>query len=359
MAVSSEQFSIGLVGAGAIGRFHADVIAGSGFCRLAGAAEPSDSGRAYCQEKGIPWFADHRRMLAEARPDAVLVATPNQTHLPISLDAIAAGIPVLVEKPIASTVADGEALAEASRRAGVPVLVGHHRRHNPIIAKARELVGSGRLGRLTCATVICTFFKPDDYFAMEWRRRAGGGPVLINLIHEIDLIRFVCGEIEEVEAITSNAVRGFEVEDTAAIILRLAGGALVTISLCDTAVTPWSWDLASGELPSYPAQAAPVTSHFISGTEASLTLPGLDLWHYPGKRSWFEGIERGTVPTDRGNPYVLQLAHLRDVAQGRATPIIDAADGTRTLRATLAVIEAAASGRRIALSPGKSHAKAT
>ena len=86
------------------------------------------------------------------------------------------------------------------------------------------------MGRLTCASVLYTFFKPDEYFALEWRRRAGGGPILINLIHEIDLIRYVCGEIAEVEAITSNAVRGFEVEDTAAVILRLANGALVTIA---------------------------------------------------------------------------------------------------------------------------------
>ena len=83
---------------------------------------------------------------------------------------------------------------------------------------------------------------------MAWRRSRGGGPILINLIHEIDLIRFVCGEIASVQAFTSNAVRGFEVEDTAAVLLRLTNGALATDSLSDTAVAPWTWDLASGEL---------------------------------------------------------------------------------------------------------------
>ncbi|MFX6226176.1 Gfo/Idh/MocA family oxidoreductase, partial [Acinetobacter baumannii] len=82
------------------------------------------------------------------------------------------------------------------------------------------------------------------YFELDWRRRAGGGPVLINLIHEIDLIRFVCGEIEAVLAVTSNTVRGFEVEDGAAVILRLVGGALVTVNVSDTAAAPWSWDMS-------------------------------------------------------------------------------------------------------------------
>lgn len=347
-----SQFSVGIVGAGAIGRMHADVILASDFCRLAGMADPTDAGRGFCEERGIPWFASHDQLIARSRPEALIVATPNNTHLPISLDAIAAGVPVLVEKPVASTVEEGEQLAAASKSAGVPVLVGHHRRHNPIIARAREMVTSGALGRLTNATVLYSFFKHDAYFDITWRREAGGGPILINLIHEIDLIRFVCGEIASVQAVTSNAVRGFAVEDTAAVILLLASGALVTVSLSDTAVTPWSWDLQSGELPNYPAQPTPVNSHFICGTEASLTLPGLDLWRYDGERSWFAPMTHDALAITRASPYVRQLRHLCQVARGEAQPLIDAADATRTLRATLAVSEAARTGQRVSLVSG-------
>lgn len=336
--------TIGIIGAGAIGRAHAHVIAGSGFCRLAGIADPTEAGRAFAQEVGVPSFADHAALIASARPDAVIVATPNDTHLPISLDAIAAGIPVLVEKPIANTVAEGEAIAAAAARAGVPVLVGHHRRYNPIIQTARRVLAEGRLGRLTNLSVLYTFYKHDQYFEMGWRRRAGGGPILINLIHEIDLIRFVCGEITSVQALTSNAVRGFEVEDSAAVVLRLANGALGTISLSDTAVAPWSWDLASGEGANYPAQSSPITTHFLSGTEGSLTLPGLDHWRYDGERSWLRPIARDTVPVERASPYVAQIRHLCAVIRGEESPLVSAIDGTSTLRATLAVVEAARSG---------------
>lgn len=342
-----KPLSIGLVGAGAIGRMHADVIARSDFATVSGVADPTEAGRQFCREHGLAWYPDHEALLAAGEAEALIVAAPNQSHLEIGLAAIARGIPALIEKPVAVSVAEGEQLSSASSKAGVPVLVGHHRRHNPIIAKAREMVRGGALGRLTNATVLYTFYKHDAYFDLAWRREPGGGPILINLIHEIDLIRFVCGEVVAVQAVTSDRVRGLPVEDTAAVLLELENGGLVTISLSDTAVTPWSWDLSSGELPSYPKQPKPVNSHFISGTAGSLTLPGLEHWRYDGEKSWFADLTQETVPVEPESPYVRQLRHLRDVARDGVRPLIDAADATRTLAVTLAVQEAARQRRRL------------
>ena len=139
------------------------------------------------------------------------------------------GIPVLVEKPIADTLDAALALADASEAAGVPVLVGHHRRHNPIVRKAREIVQSGALGRLTAVSATWLVCKPDDYFDVAWRREPGGGPILINLIHDIDNLRFIAGDIAAVQGMTSSARRGFPVEDTAALLLRFRDGALGTV----------------------------------------------------------------------------------------------------------------------------------
>lgn len=347
-----NPLSIGIVGAGAIGRMHAEVIAGSGFATVAGVADPTEAGRQFCRERGLAWYPDHGALLDAGGIEALIVATPNQTHLDIGLAAIDRGLPALIEKPVAVTVAEGEALAAASAGAGVPVLVGHHRRHNPAIAKAREMVQGGALGRLTNATVLYTFYKHDAYFDLAWRREPGGGPVLINLIHEIDLIRFVCGEVAAVQAVTSGKVRGLPVEDTAAVLLELQNGGLVTISLSDTAVTPWSWDLASGELPNYPPQAKPVNSHFISGTEGSLALPSLEHWRYDGEKSWFAGLTHAVLPVEPESPYQRQLRHLLDVTRNGVRPLIDAADATRTLTVTLAVQEAARQRRRLEMDFG-------
>jgi len=337
--------AVGVIGAGAIGRAHVETMRRSDSCVLAAIAEPSAGGRAYAEGLGVRCYADPLDLLREVKPAAAIIATPNATHRELAIACIERGIVPLVEKPIASTLADAEAIAAASERSGVPVLVGHHRRHNPIIRRARAMVAEGALGRLTNATVLSIFYKPADYFEVAWRREAGGGPVLINLIHEIDLVRHLCGEISSVQAISSNAVRGFAVEDSAAVLLRLINGALVTLNLSDTAASPWSWDLASGESPNYPPQPAAVQTHFLSGTEGALALPTLDYWHYSSAKSWFVPISRGSVHFERGDPYLAQIDHLARVVRAQEAPLISARDGMLTLRATLAVHKAAKTGQ--------------
>ena len=337
--------TVAVIGAGLIGRAHVETIRRSDTCALAAIAEPVAAGKAYAESLGVRWYAEPRDLLDGVKPDAAIIATPNATHRELAIACIERGIVPLVEKPIASQLADAAAIAAASERAGVPVLVGHHRRHNPIIRKARAMIGEGALGRLTNASVLYTFYKPADYFEMAWRREPGGGPVLINLIHEIDLIRHLCGEIASVQAVASNAVRGFAVEDSAAVLLRLVNGALVTLNLSDTAVTPWSWDLASGESPNYPPQPVAVQTHFISGSEGSLALPTLDHWRYTSTKSWFAPIARESVGIERGDPYRAQIDHLVRVARGEEAPLITARDGMLTLQATMAVHKAAKTGQ--------------
>jgi predicted dehydrogenase len=342
---------IAIAGLDAIGKMHADVITRRmGAARLAAVVEPSESARTYAESLGAAWFPDTDAMLAKMKPDGAIIATPNMTHLPLARQFMALGIPVLVEKPIAGTLEDAQALTAFSASTGVPALVGHHRRYNPIIRKAREIISGGRLGQLAAVSVVATFLKPKPYFDVEWRRTAGGGPILINLIHEIDLIRHLYGEIETVQAISSNRIRGFEVEDTAVAALKLASGALVTVTLSDAAAAPWNWDLSSGELPSYPPQPARATAHSIAGTEASLTLPHLEFWSYKSAKGWYEPISVEDTPHEKGSPYERQIDHFVGVIRGVETPIINAADATRTLRATLAAQEAAKSGRLVRLS---------
>lgn len=336
---------IALFGAGAIGRTHLDRLQRSDRVALAGIADPTEAGRAAAQAAGVPWFADHRALLEAVRPAGAIVATPNATHVSLALDCLAEGVAVLVEKPVADTVADAKRLVEAEARHRVPVLVGHHRRHNPVIRRAREIVAGGRLGRIVAVHALATFLKPDSYFETAWRRQPGGGPVLINLIHDIDLLRFLVGEIESVQAADSRAVRGFEVEDSAAAVLRFGSGAIGTVIVSDAVAAPWCWDFCAGESAAYPRQA--VQSHFIAGTHGSLSLPDLALWHYQGARGWHEELTREQSVVHPGDPYERQLAHFADLVDGReADSLCSALDGLRTLAATRAVLEAAARAPR-------------
>lgn len=336
-----------LIGAGMIGRAHLQAAAETPGVAIVAVADPNPATRALAEEFGVSWRDDHHAALAQERPDGAIVATPNALHLPVALDCIAAGAAVLVEKPIADTVEAATRLCAAAEAAGVGLLVGHHRRHNPIIRRARALIREGALGRIVSASALAMFLKPDAYFEIAWRSAPGGGPVLINLIHEIDLLRHLCGEIEALQAITSNATRGLPVEDSAAVLLRFAGGAVGTITLSDTAASPWSWDLASGESPLFSRSQA--ESHFICGTEGSLALPSLNLWRYPGARGWNQPILCEPAHFQPGNPYTEQLRHFAAVIRGSEAPLTGGRDATRTLAATLAVKQAAAEARAIAL----------
>ncbi len=338
---------IALIGAGLIGRTHIDRITRSSNLQLAAIADPTEAGKALAESLNVPWFAGHRSMLDAVQPAGAVVATPNQTHIPVAVDCLERGVAALVEKPVADTVAEAQVLVDAQARTGVPVLVGHHRRHNPINRRAREIVASGRLGRLVAANVMATFLKPDPYFDVAWRRQKGGGPILINLIHEIDMLRFLVGEIASVQSVTSNAVRGFEVEDTAAAVLRFANGALGTVLLSDTTTAPWCWDFCAGEQDQYPRQN--VQSHFIAGTHGALSLPGLELWNYRGERSWHAELTQEKTFVHKADPYTRQLQHFKAVIDGSEAPLCSALDGLRTLQATLAVHDAAVSGQSVNL----------
>ena len=144
---------------------------------------------------------------------------------------------------------------------------------------------------------------------------------------------------------TSSAVRGHAVEDTAAVMHMFANGALGTISVTDTATVPWNWVLAAGEAAHYPRQD--VNSHYLCGAEASLTLPRLEVWRYRGARGWHAPLTAERTQVHIGDPYAEQLRHLRAVAEGGATPLCSGLDGLRTLEATLAVHQAAISGRPV------------
>ena len=117
------------------------------------------------------------------------------------------------------------------------------------MAAAKAAIDAGTLGRIAAVSAHFLLYKPQDYFAPAWRRAKGAGPVFINLIHDLDLLRHLIGEVAEVQAMKSNALRGFEVEDSAAMILRFESGAIGTITLSDSAVAPWSWEFAAGENP--------------------------------------------------------------------------------------------------------------
>ena len=341
----SSPLRIALIGAGVMGRQHYQHLQTLEEAVLCAVADPGPEAPAFAAQCQVPWFADHREMLAQVRPEAVIVANPNALHVSTALDCIAAGVPVLLEKPVGVHLDEVRELVSASEAAGVPVLVGHHRRHNPLIARTRALISEGALGRLTTVTALWQLQKPDSYYAIEWRRQKGAGMVLTNLIHDLDLLRHLCGEVRQVQAVTSNAVRGFAIEDSAAVLLQFENGALGTLTGSDAVAAPWSWELDSGENPVYPRHADQ-PCYLLAGTRGALSVPQLQRWQYAEDGAgWHQPLHKHQETFEPAEALRQQLLHFVDVARGKAQPLVSAADAGRTLALVEAIFQAAETGQ--------------
>ena len=131
-----QNVQIAIAGVGLVGRRHADAINHLKHVTLCGVVDPSDAGRAFARERGVPCFDTLGELFAAQSPDGVILATPTLLHVEQGLDCVQRGCPVLVEKPLATSAEAAQLLVDQAEAADVPVLVGHHRRHNPLIRKA-------------------------------------------------------------------------------------------------------------------------------------------------------------------------------------------------------------------------------
>lgn len=339
---------IAVAGAGLIGQRHIEEVDASSSAQLAAVVDPAPGARDVAKKYGVPLVGSLRELFDRDKPDGVILATPNRLHVEGGLECVAAGVPVIVEKPIGDTVEGATRLVEAGEAAGVPVLTGHHRNYSPIMQRARQVVRSGRLGRLVAVNATALFYKPDDYFDVGggWRREPGGGPILLNLIHDVNNLQSLVGDIIRVSAVTSNAARDFPVEDTAAILFTFGNGALGTFLLSDAAASPRSWEQTSLEnttYASYPDQDC----YHIAGVSGSLSVPSMRIWTYSGPASWWEPFDTEAIDLDRSDPLANQIAHFVEVIRGKAQPVCSGRDGLKSLKVVDAVIESARTGRPV------------
>jgi len=337
-----------IAGIGLVGERHAEAIHHLKKVELAGIVDPSDAGRRYAADRDLPWFGSLSEMFANEKPDGVLLATPNPLHVEQGLECVAEGCPTLVEKPLATSTAEARVLVDAAGEAKVQLLVGHHRRHNPLIQKAREVIDAGEIGRIRVVHSNCWFYKPDYYFdEAPWRKLKGAGPISVNLVHDVDLIRYLCGEVISVQAQAAPSTRGFENEDVAAAVLRFENGAIGTITVSDSVVSPWSWELTAREYPIYPPTSQ--SCLLLGGTHGSLSVPDLTLWSNKGKRDWSNPISATTLPREVSNPLVNQIAQFAAVIAGKEEPLVSGSEGLKTLQVIEAIQRAAKSGEPVVI----------
>lgn len=316
-----------MIGGGLIGIRHMHAVQAHAGCVLAGLVDPD---RAIDAGPDVPRFAD----MAEV-PDGVdgaIIATPTGLHAAHGTAAAQRGWHVLIEKPVAADVAGAKAMGAALALAGTRSLVGHHRRYHAPVRQLRALLAEGAIGTPVTASLIWAMRKPDAYFEGNWRT-AGGSPVLINLVHDIDILRFVLGEISDVACLAGAPLRDSARIESGAVAVRFERGATATISFADTTPSPWGFEAGTGENPNIGKTGQDMM--WITGTQGGISFPSLTLWQ---GRDW--GAAAQITPLDaarnKAEPLAAQLDHFIEVMDG-AEPLIDVADATRTLEIALAI----------------------
>lgn len=224
-----------VVGVKGVGGGHLKGVAAHPRARLVAVADLDEAAAADLAGPDVPVFADHQAMLAAAKPDAVVIATPHFLHAPMSLAALEAGAHVFVEKPIAMRVSEADRMVDTARRLGRVLAVGHNYRTFPGNLKLKELVDSGRLGRIHRVLWQWLENRPEAYYGRDiWRctwRHAGGGVLMNQTSHDLDLMCWLFGPPLEVSGTIANLAHRHEVEDTALATVRFAGGPLASIQL--------------------------------------------------------------------------------------------------------------------------------
>lgn len=347
----SDTVRIALVGAGLIGKRHAAAILGEPCARLAAIVDPSEEGRAFARSLDVPVFESLVEMLEVVQPDGAILATPNEQHVEQGLTCVEHGCAILVEKPIGTTVASALELVELAARQEVPILVGHHRRHNPLIASVKRAIDVGKIGDIRAIQSTCWFYKPDHYFEeASWRKLKGAGPVSVNLSHDVDLLRYFAGDVVRVQAQSCPSRRGYQNEDVGAAILTFESGAIGTITVSDSIVAPWSWEMTSGENPVYPHTSE--GCYQIGGSKGSISVPDLCLWqHENGGRDWWSPIAAERLDTENSDPLRNQIRHFSMVARKKADPIVSGLEGVKTLQVLEAIQHSSDLGAAVEVLP--------
>jgi predicted dehydrogenase len=336
---------VGIVGVGGIARLHRDgyLAAGIELVALADPYEPTL--RARQREWSVPRaYLDVEAMLADGDVDAISICSPTAAHAAATLRAAEAGVHVLCEKPISLDLEQGQAMIDACRRAGVVLQIGHQLRSHGAADLARAMITRGDLGRITHVRLR----QAHDWAgarevrpSFATRASSGGGTLLDNGCHLMDLARFFGDDVEELYARTATLKYAVELEDTAHVSLRFASGALGTI---EVAWTGTGWE----------------EGFWIYGTEGALEYTnrlGAPVLRHAYRRS--PGTTWGDTDVSEHRfagdpPHSRHVRAFVEAIRGEREVICTGEDGLEAVRLVFAAYDSAARNRPVSVTTSKS-----
>ena len=231
----SAPLRVAVVGCGDVSSVHFEAIAHDPLAELVAVCD-TDAGRreAASARYSVPGFASISELIDAVRPDVVHISTPHDEHAVLAIAALEAGVNVILEKPLANSREAGDALVSAAEASGAKIGICFQNRYNTPVRAAKELLESGRLGKVVGASGTVIWHRTREYYEdRPWRgtwANGGGGLLMNQAIHTLDLLQWLLGDVQSVTggAATRTLADVIEVEDTADLVLEHAGGARST-----------------------------------------------------------------------------------------------------------------------------------
>ena len=328
-----DKLGIGIVGAGLIGQVHAEALAALDQAELRAVYNRTPKrGKALAEKFNIPWYSRYERFLARDDVDAVVICTPSGTHADFAIPAAEAGKHLIVEKPLETTVARCAQIIEAAEEHDVTLSVIFQNRFKDAVLATRTALEEDRFGRLVLGDAHVKWSRPEEYY-QGWKgtkRYDGGGALMNQGIHTIDLLQWMMGPVEEVFGYVDARSHNIEVEDIGIATLKFQSGALGVIE---------------GSTALYPGLDERLG---IYGTDGSAEIEGnrINTWKFREKRDGDRETQKIGVGTKSGGSsspggigienHRRQLARIVEAIQeGEAPPV-----SGREAAKSVAIIEA-------------------
>jgi len=340
------MLNFALVGCGRIAKRHSELLGCNQIvgARLVAVCDiNSEKAEKTGQQFSVPFFTDMHQMMQSEKIDVVVVLTESGNHAKHVTELAQYGKHIVVEKPMALTLSDADAMIRACDLAGCKLFVVKQNRFNVPVLKLREALESGRFGKLVMGTVRVRWCRPQSYYDQDsWRGTwAFDGGVLTNQAsHHVDLLEWMMGEVESVYALSRTALVNIEAEDTAVVALRFKSGALGLIE-ATTAVRPK--DLEG--------------SISILGEGGSVEIAGfavnkMKTWNFvtPGSDDE-EVLDKFSVnpPNVYGFGHQAYYEHVVDCIQNDKRHLVDGLEGRKSLELINAIYESIETGKEVAL----------
>jgi len=330
------MLKISIIGCGRIAKRHTELL---GEKQIAGAELVAvcdvihEKAKLYGERYNIPYFADMHEMMQSVNCDIVVILTESGMHPRHTLDIAKYGKHIVVEKPMALTLEDADAMIKCCDEAGIKLFVVKQNRFNVPVQKLREAIDNGRFGKLVMGTVRVRWCRSQAYYDQDdWRGTwAMDGGVLTNQAsHHLDLLEWMMGDVESVFAYTRTALVDIEAEDTAIVCLRFSSGALGVIE-ATTAARPK--DLEG--------------SISILGEEGTVVIGGfavnkMETWNFKASTSEDEAVmERYSVnpPNVYGFGHQAYYEHVVDSIKNKKSQLVDGLQGRKSLELVNAIYE--------------------